>query len=121
MDAKLVDVAARGEIKSEVRERGLTVSNLLIRAQRMSEEVAREIDYHKFNNAKWDPEKSRWGQKKWNELAESVDDVNRLEMLRSRVLEASRACDNVMRFDLTFDELCAALEKTAIELEAAAA
>ena len=120
MDARAADVS-RAAIKSEMKVRGLTVSNLLIRAQRMSEEVARDIDFHKFNNVTWDPEKPRWGQKKWNELAESVDDVNRVEMLRSRVLDASRACDKVMRFDLTFDELCAALEKTAIELEAAAA
>ena len=54
-------------------------------------------------------------------MADCVDDVNRLEALRNRVLDASRACDKVMRFDLSFDELCATLEKTAIELEAAAA
>ena len=65
MDAKVVDVAARAEIKSEVRTRGLTVSNLLIRAQRIQEEVARDVDFHKFNNATWDPDKpDRWGQKR---------------------------------------------------------
>ena len=61
------------------------------------------------------------GTKKWEKMADCVDDVNRLNALRNRVLDASRACDKVMRFDLSFDELCAALEKTAIELEAAAA
>ena len=64
MDAKVVDVVARAEIKSQVRERGLTVSNLLIRAQRMQEEVTVDVDFHKYNKAVWDPEKhERWGQK----------------------------------------------------------
>ena len=119
MDAKVVDVA---EIKSEVRTRGLTVSNLLIRAQRMQEEVTVDVDFHKYNNAEWQPEKpTRWGQKKWDAIADCVQDIARLVALRNRVLEASRACDNVMRFDLTFDEVCVALEKTALELETAAA
>ena len=64
MDAKVVDVVARAEIKSQVRERGLTVSNLLIRAQRMQEEVTVDVDFHKYNKTVWDPEKhERWGQK----------------------------------------------------------
>ena len=124
MDSRIVDtvrgeVADRGEVKSQLKERGLTVSNLLIRAQRMSEEVTVDVDFHKFNNAEWKAEKPRWGQKRWEAMADCVDDVNRLNALRQRVLEASRACDEAMRFDLTFDEVCAALEKTAIELEAA--
>ena len=119
MDSRIVDTV-RDEVKSQLKERGLTVSNLLIRAQRMSEEVTVDVDFHKFNNAEWKAEKpSRWGQKRWETMADCVDDVNRLNALRQRVLEASRACDEAMRFDLTFDEVCVALEKTALELEAA--
>ena len=117
MDSRIVDavrgeVADRGEVKSQLKERGLTVSNLLIRAQRLSEEVTVDVDFYKA-------EKPRWGQKRWEVMADCVDDVNRLNALRQRVLTASRACDEAMRFDLTFDEVCVALEKTAIELEAA--
>jgi hypothetical protein len=114
MDARAAKVV---EMKGEIKLRGLTVSNLLIRAQRMGEEVAREIDFHKYNNITWDPERSRWGQKKWLELAECADDVNRLNELQTRVVTASRECDKVMRMDLSFDEVCDALERTALDLE----
>ena len=109
------------EKKAQLKERGLTVSNLLIRAQRMQEEVIKDVDYHKHNGVVWKADRERWGQKRWETEAECTEDVERLASLRDRVLEASRACDKVMRFDLSFDEVCSALEKTAIELEAAAA
>ena len=124
MDAKMVDilaVAKNTEKKAQLKERGLTVSNLLIRAQRMQEEVVKDVDYHKHNGVVWKADRERWGQKRWETEAECTEDVARLASLRDRVLEASRACDKVMRFDLSFDEVCSALEKTAIELETAAA
>lgn len=120
MDAKFADVVTRSKLKADARVRGLTITNLLIRAQRMQEEVVKDVDFHKYNKVTWDPDKTRWGQKRWATMADCADDVTRIETLRARVVAASKECDNVMRFDLTIDELCAALEATAIELEEAA-
>ena len=80
MDAKMTEPAAsenlrfsetggkNTEKKAQIKERGLTVSNLLARAQRMYDEVSREVDFHTYNGYAWDPEKPRWGQKKWDAL-----------------------------------------------------
>ena len=116
MDAKMAETVAQK--KTQLKERGLTVSNLLARAERMYDEVSRDVDFHTYNGYAWDPEKPRWGQKKWQSLDECSADLRKLSAMKLRLAEAARKADRVMRTDIAFDDLCASVEKTTGELEA---
>ena len=129
MDAKMTEPAAsenlrfpetggkNTEKKAQIKERGLTVSNLLARAERMYDEVSREVDFHTYNGYAWDPEKPRWGQKKWDSLEDCSADLRKLSALKLRMAEAARKCDRAMRTDIAFDDLCASVEKTTDDLD----
>ena len=83
MDARIVDADAQNktdasEKKVQIKERGLTVSNLLARAERMYDEVARDVDFHTYNGYAWDPERPRWGQKKWGSIEDCSADLQKL-------------------------------------------
>ena len=104
MDAKMAETVA--EKKTQLKERGLTVSNLLARPD------------HTYNGYAWDPEQPRWGQKKWQSIEDCSADLQKLSSMKLRLPEAARKADRLMRTDIAFDELCASVEKTTGELEA---
>ena len=113
MDAKMAETVAQK--KTQLKERGLTVSNLLARAERMYDEVSRDVDFHGYA---WVPEQPRWGQKKWQSIEDGSADLQKLSSMKLRLAEAARKADRLMRTDIAFDELCASVEKTTGELEA---
>ena len=126
MDARIVDSDAQNktdasEKKVQIKERGLTVSNLLARAERMYDEVARDVDFHTCNGYAWDPERPRWGQKKWGSIEDCSADLQKLITMKTRLAEAARKCDRLMRTDIAFDDLCTSVEKTTADLEAVSA
>ena len=128
MDAKFAEMLCKQDallccssnIVSEIKERGFTISNLLTRAERMHDEVGQELDYHTYSGVIWNPERGRCGLKKWESTEACSNDLMKLSELKARVHVAMHACDEKMRFDLSFDDMCSALERTANELEALA-
>src|SRR4051794_20300539 len=76
--AAVENADVKDDVKRHVRQRGISASNLMMRANRMTVEVAREIDFHTYNGVSWDPEKPKWGQKKWKSMDECSSDVERL-------------------------------------------
>jgi hypothetical protein len=57
---------------------------LMMRAQRMQDEVTRELDFHDYNAVPWDAEKPKWGQKKWKSKMECKSDVEKMQSVRQR-------------------------------------
>ena len=115
MDARSVDADAQNKTdaskkKVQIKERGLTVSNLLARAEQMYDEVARDVDFHTYNGYAWDPERPRWRQKEWASIEDCSADLQKLSTMKTRLAEAVCKCDRVMRTDIAFDDPCTSVE-----------
>lgn len=125
MDERLKEnarvVAAKAEVpeetKKHVKQHGVSMMHLLARAQRMQDEITREIDFHDFNAVPWDAEKPKWGQKKWKSKVDCKYDVERMRSAHARIVEAANRCDKKMRLDVPFEDLCQEMEALALELE----
>ena len=108
------------EVKRHVRQRGISASNLMMRANRMTAEITRDVEFHMYNGVTWDEQKPKWGQKKWKTKEECESDVVKMDAVKARIIEAANKGDKKMRLDISFDDLYAEMEKLALEFEAIA-